>query len=89
MICLSGVSFLACCLLMASWLPHNKFAVAAEPVSAVNENVGHEVRRLSSTKENLGGVISPKPVITPPKHIKCDATGLTAPSLNNGHVAPR
>jgi len=53
------------------------------------KDVGHEVRRLSSTKENLGGVISPKPVITPPKHIKCDATGLTAPSLNNGHVAPR
>jgi len=34
MIWISGISFLTCCLLMASWLPHNKFAVAAEPVSA-------------------------------------------------------
>jgi len=28
MIWISGISFLTCCFLMASWLPHNKIVVA-------------------------------------------------------------
>jgi len=39
---------------MASWLPHNKFAVAAEPVSAVNENVADKLRRYIKPRGNVG-----------------------------------
>jgi len=40
---------------MASWLPHNKFVVAAEPVPAVNKNVADKLRRYIKP----GRVLSP------------------------------
>jgi len=52
---------------MASWLPHNKFAVAAEPVSAVNENVADKLRRYikpggtSDIKSDATGIIGVHP----------------------------
>jgi len=58
MIWLSGVSFLAYCLLMASWLPHNKIVVAAEPVSDTwhlafsDQHSGRNKRSAVSTQEN-------------------------------------
>jgi len=40
-------------------------------------NLGGVIHDELFTTPHPGGVISPKPVITPPKHIKSDATGKT------------